>query len=237
VRTTENLSLRLDPEVVRLARRTAEERRQTLREFFEDALRRQVTAVTSPEERANLLTTVEDAFLQRLDKRLHDVLERVAALSAKEATDQAHTLQILKRVLFLQIDDQKKTHIVIDQAWKEAVERVRSRGRPFPPEAVKELEDKLAASERLVVEQAEQLEQARLQTERVNQELKRVRSQTGDQDDTVRRLRERVSELERLLKREAWVCEQLQAGPGFGRRKTANELRQEYIRQQWEEDD
>ncbi len=55
MRTTENLSLRLDPEVIRLARRAAQECRQTLREFFEQALRRHVAAVTKPEEQANLI--------------------------------------------------------------------------------------------------------------------------------------------------------------------------------------
>jgi hypothetical protein len=238
MRTTENLSLRLDPEVVRLSRRTAEECRQTLREFFEAALRRHVAAVTSPEEQANLLSTVEEAFLKRMDKRLHEVLERVAALSAKEASDQAHTLQIVKRLLFMQVGDQKKTHTAIDQAWKEAVERVRSRGRPYPPEAVKELEDRLAAAEKLAAERAEQLQEAASEAQHAWKEVNKARAESRNGGGEVDRLKKRIQELERLLDRETWVSAQLEDQFWHQtKRKTAAELRQEHFKRQLEVDD
>lgn len=231
MRTTENLSLRLDPEVIRLARRAAQECRQTLREFFEQALRRHVAAVTKPEEQANLISTVEEAFLRQMDKRLNDVLELIAALSAKEALDQAHTLQILKRVFYLQVGDQKKTHIGIDQAWKEAVERVRSRGRPSPPEAVRELDAKLTAAEKQVAEQATQLREARSEAERLREEGNRLRLELREHEDTVQTLRRRIVDLEQLLRQEEWVSRQLEAQGGLNfRRKTAAELREEYQR-------
>lgn len=154
MRNTENLSLRLDPEVVRLARRSAEERRQSLREFFEEAVRRQVTAVTHPEERDNLLSTLELGLLNRIDQRLRDVLERVAALSAKEAIDQAHAVQMLKRVLMLQIDDKAKWKVAVDRAWDEATERVRKRGRMIPSEAVDELQAKAEELEKALAEKS-----------------------------------------------------------------------------------
>lgn len=233
MRTTENLSLRLDPEVIRLARRAAQGCRQTLREFFEQALRRHVAAVTKPEEQANLISTVEEALLRQMDKRLNDVLERIAALSAKEALDQAHTLQILKRVLYLQVGDQKKTHIGIDQAWKEAVERVRSRGRPSPPEAVRELDDRLAAAEKKVADQAAELKETRSEAERLREEGSRMRLKLRECEGTVHPLKGRIEDLERLLEREEWVSRQLEAKGGLNfKRKTAAELREEYRRRQ-----
>ncbi len=152
-------------------------------------------------------------------------------MSAKEALDQAHTLQILKRVLYLQVGDQKKTHIGIDQAWKEAVERVRSRGRPSPPEAVGELAAKLTAAAKQVADQAAQLREARSEAERFCEEANRLRLKLREHEDTVQTLRERVEDLERRLQREEWVSRQLEAQGGLNfRRKTAAEFRDEYQR-------
>lgn len=229
MRTTENLSLRLDPEVVRLAGRTAEEFRQTLREFFEEAIRRHVAAVTTPEERVNLLSTVEEALLRRMDDRIRDALERIVALSAKEAIDQAQTLQIVKRVLGIQINDNGKRKAAVNRAWEEAVERTRKRGRPFPLEAVEQLEDKIAQWERWAGEQTEALKEAEAALRVATVENNRLKREIHDKEREVLFLKGQQEGQDFALQRELWVSEQLEKqGMNPLGRKTAAELRRIY---------
>lgn len=230
MRNTENLSLRLDPVVVRLARRTAEEYRQTLREFFEEAIRRHVAAVTTPEERVNLLSTVEESLLRRLDERIQDALERIAALSAKEAIDQAQTLQIVKRVLGMQINDNGKWKAAVNRAWEEAVERTRKRGRPFPPEAVEQLRDKIAKWERWAAEQTEALKENKAALEAARAETDRLKQEIQRKEREALLLKGQQEAQDFALQRELWVSDQLEKqGMNPLGRKTAAELRWMYV--------
>lgn len=229
MRNTENLSLRLDPEVVRLARRTAQERRQTLRELFEEAIRRHVAAVTTPEERVNLLSAVEEILLRRLDERLRDALERIVALQAKEAIDQAQTLQIVKRVLGMQVQDNAKWKAAVNRAWEEAVERTRKRGRPFPPEAVEELEEKIAQWQRWAGEQEEALKRTQAALEAATAENNRLKEQIQRGEREAFHLRGQHEAQDFALQRELWVSEQLEKqGLNPLGRKTAAKLRRIY---------
>jgi hypothetical protein len=232
LRTTENLSLRLDPQVIHLARRTAEEKRQNLREFFEEAVRKYVATLTEPEDRSNLLSSVEEAFLARLQHRLDEVIERFAALSAKEAIDQAHTLQIIKRVLFMQVGDTGKSRTVINTAWDEAVARVQKRGRPVPPEVVDQLQEKVSLAEQRASEAESSLG-------KVTEDLKKARAEISRLNQVIqekeRSLHLMTGERERLdfeIQRELWVSDRLekQGMSPLGRR-TAADLRAQYTQE------
>ena len=231
MRTTENLSLRLDPEVIRLARRTAAERRATLREFLEEALRRHVAAVTVPEERANLLSAVEEAFLRRLDERLRDVLERITVLSAKEAIDQAFTVQLLKRVLMAQIGDAKYKDSE-ERAREEAVARVQKRGRPTAPEVAETLRNKIKEWETFAAGQKARADKLQAEQTTTTSQLAEVQRQLADRDAQAVRLRDQVRDLEGQLGLERWVIERLdkQGLNPIGRR-TAAELRHAYTQE------
>jgi uncharacterized protein (DUF1778 family) len=229
VRTTENLSLRLDPEVVRLARRSAELTRQTLREFFEEAIRRYVASVTEPEESRNLLSTMEQALLNRVDQRLKDVVERIAALSAKEALDQAHALQIMKRVLLMQINDNGKTKAAINTAWNEAVERVRSRGRPYPPEVVEGLQAKIAQWEQWATEQTDTLKQTKAALEAAQAEVSKLKKEIEQKERDAAYFLGQNEAQDFAVQREMWVSDQLEKqGMNPLGRKTAADLRRIY---------
>lgn len=232
MRNTENLSLRLDPEVIQLARRSAEETEQTLREFFEGAVRRHVAALTGPEERTNLLSSVEEALLHRIDQRLKDVVERIAALSAKEAIDQAHALQIIKRVLYMQTGDQAKARTAINTAWDEATERVRGRGRPLAAEVAENLEAKLAEREKSVAELKEALQQTKAALQSAQAQNKDLKEQAQKLEEGSRTVHGRAQSMEFELGRERWVSEQLERqGLNPIGRKTAAELRRLYTDQ------
>lgn len=247
MRTTQNLSLRLDPEVDRLARRTAESLKMTLREFYEAAVRYYVTACTTPEERTNLLSSVEAAFLNRLDGRIKDMLERVAALSAKEAMDQAHTLQMMKRVLFGQVKDRNEYKKIAESAWAEAVAKVQKRGRPVPPDVLVELQSKLdEREERLEAKDGEvrqawdEAKQALEAKRSANQEiitlknaLARVSRELQSLEGALQWQQRERKELELELRRERWVSERLEKqGMNPIGRKTAAELRAQFDQEQ-----
>lgn len=234
MRNTENLSLRLDPEVVRLARRTAEEFKQTLREFFEDAIRRHAAALTTPEEKQNLLMTLEQSLLRRIDERLHDAIERIAALSAKEATDQAQALQLMKRCLFFLVNDQKAWNMEVNRAWDEAVERVRKRGRPLPPEVVDELMAKITQWERWATDQTEAVKKTKAaleaaQEENINlkRQIQELKQQVQNKERDVAFLSGQHAAQDYALQREMWVSDQLEKQGMIGR-KSAAEFRRIY---------
>lgn len=229
MRTTENLSLRLDPDLVRLARRSATERELTLREFFEEAIRRHVAALTKPEEQQNLLSAVEQRFLRLMDQRICDMLERVAGLSVKEAIDQAFTVQIVKRLLYMQVGDQNRSKVALDKAWDEAVERVNKRGRPSPPEVVEQLQAKLAQWEQWAKEQKASLSKAQAEKQQAAGEIAKLTREKQELERQLLRLQAQHEQIQAELHREFWVSERLdRQGMNPIGRKSASELRKEY---------
>lgn len=185
--------------------------------------------MTTPEERTNLLSTVEEGLLRRMDERIRDALERIVALSAKEAIDQAHTLQLVKRVLGIQINDNAKWKAAVNCSWEEAVERTRKRGRPSPPEAVEELMDKIAHWERWALEQTEAMKETKAALEAARTDNNRLSQEIPGKEREAQKLRGRCDAQDYTLQRELWVSEQLEKqGMNLLGRKTAKELRRVY---------
>lgn len=208
---TEGFFVRIDSEVARLARATAEERKMPLRELAERALRAFIGEVQEPERRAAALHPMEEALLGRLDRRLAQHLERVAGLYAREAYDVAMTLDLTKKTMAWVVNDREKIIRYIDDAKTKAARTLKERAA-LPVDAQEAVEEAREVA-RALKGKAEALE-AQLSAERaradnVTRELQQER-----------RLRRRAEE------RITWAMKEFEAQRGFGRRPLSDFLEQ-----------
>lgn len=225
---TEPFFVRIDSEVARLARATAEHQKVPLREVTERALKLFIAEVTDPERRANALHAMEEALLGRMDRRLGQHYERVAGLYAREAFDIAQTLDLVKQLLWYQTRGDKETYgKFLDQSRKEAYRVLNMRAElPLPgsnaDEAVKKVQ-----------ERADQLQQ---KINHLNSELKKLEQTNEALASRSRKAEDREHELdqafwhekakaEKIEARFTWAIRQYEAQRGFTKRPIGDFLR------------
>jgi len=200
---TEGFFVRIDTEVARLARATAEERKIPLRDLTERALRAYVSEVQEPERRASALHAMEEALLGRLERRLAQHFERVAGLYAREAFDLAVNLDLTKRTMAWVVKDREKITRYLEDARATATRTLRERAA-LPVDAQEAVQEarEIARSWKAKAEAAQgELDAARTRVE-----------QLADQVEQERRMRRRAEE------RVAWAMMQFEAQRGFSKR-------------------
>lgn len=223
---TEPYFVRIDSEVARLARATAENQKIPLREVTERALKAFIAEVTEPGRRAAALHAMEEALLGRMDRRLGQHYERVAGLYARQAFDTAQALDLVKRVLWYSVRDNHMMEKFLDESRKEANRILKQRAEvPLPgsgaEEAVKKAQD---AAFKLQEE-----------IDHLKKEMKKLEQANDTLGNRARRAEDRAADLEKVLfyesakveKTEArftWAIQQFEAQRGFSRRPIADFL-------------
>jgi hypothetical protein len=212
---TEGFFVRIDTEVARLARSTAEERQMPLRELVERALRQHIAEITEPEQRAAALHAMEDALLGRMDRRLGQHFERVAGLYAREAFDVAQTLDLVKRLLTYSARDREILQKHLSESRVEATRHLKQRADwqggtdPEVEEALKKARELAGQWEAYAKSQ----EAAKTRLEQENQKLK------AD-------LKEQQLRAGAIQERFAWAVKQFEAQRGLSRRPLSEFLAQ-----------
>ncbi len=209
LRTTEGFFVRIDAEVARLARATAQERQMPLRELVERALREYISGTTEPERRAAALHAMEQALLGRLDRRLGQHLERVAGLYAREAFDVAQTLDLVKRILAYAV-----------RGDKQVLGRYIAESRAEATRTLKQRVNWRGVAEPTIEEQLRKAKDAMTKLEQENQDLKaRV-------EELTRQLADERSRAAAIQERFTWAIKQFESQKGFSRRPLSEFLAQ-----------
>lgn len=226
---TEPFFVRIDGEVARLVRATAEHQKVPLREVTERALKMFIAEVTEPERRAAALHGMEEALLGRMDRRLGQHYERVAGLYAREAYDVAQALELVKRVLWHSIRGDKELYGKhVDETRKEATRILKQRAEiPLPgsnaEEAVKKAQEKAFKLQ----EQIDHLNQTVKRLEQSNEaQVNRARTAEEEAADLEKSLLKESARAERIEARFTWAIQQFEMQRGFTRRPIGDFLRQ-----------
>jgi len=208
---TEGVFVRIDSEVARLARATAEERQMPLRELVERALRGFISEQYEPERRAAALHAMEEALLGRLDRRLAQHLERIAGLYAREAFDLAVNLDLTKRTLAWVVKDRETILGYLEEAKATATRTLRERAvlPAEAQEAVQKAREEAKGWQGRAKALEAQVEAERARADSMAQELEQER-----------RLRRRAEE------RITWAMMQFEAQRGFSKRPLSEFLAQ-----------
>lgn len=208
---TEGFFVRIESEVARLARATAEERKVPLRELTERALRAYIGEVQEPVRRAAALHPMEEALLGRLDRRLAQHLERIAGLYAREAYDLAMVLDLSKKTMAWVVNDRDKIIRYMQEAKAAATRTIKERAA-FPAEAQEAVEEARQTARTL---------QGKVETLQAQLDAERARAdQVTAELEQERRLRWRAEN------RFAWAVAQFEAQRGFGKRALSEFLSQ-----------
>lgn len=224
---TEPFFVRIDSEVARLARATAEDQQMPLREVTERALKAFIAEVTEPGRRAAALHAMEDALLGRMDRRLGQHYERVAGLYARQAFDTAQALDLVKRVLWHTVRDNRMFEQFLEESRKEANRILKQRAEvPLPgteaEQAVKKAEDRAFKLQ----EEIDHLKKEIKKLEQANDALVgRARKAEDRASDMDKEVFYASAKAERVEARFAWAIREFEAQRGFSRRPIADFLR------------
>lgn len=217
---TEGFFARIDAQVARLARATAEERKMPLRELVEKALRMYINELTEPERRAAALHAMEEALLGRLDRRLGQHLERVSGLYAREAFDLAQTLDLVKRILWHTVRDREMMTTYLNESRTEATKTLQQRAAiPAGGDATEAVKKAQEVGQKWQA-RAQQLEKENTRLHEVNGQL---------QEEKARLIHERqqaVDQARMIQERFGWAVQQFEAQRGFSKRPLGDFLRQ-----------
>jgi hypothetical protein len=227
VGVTEPFFVRIDSEVARLARATAEHQQMPLREVTERALKAFIAEVTEPERRAAALHAMEDALLGRMDRRLGKHYERVADLYARQAFDTAQTLDLVKRVLWYSIRDNHIFEKYLDDSRKEATRVLKQRAEvPLPGSAAEDAVKKAQDAAHKLKEEIDHLNKEIKKLEQTNDALVgRARKAEVRAADVEQDLFRESAKAEKIEARFTWAIQQFEAQRGFSRRPIADFLR------------
>jgi hypothetical protein len=220
--------VRIDAEVARLARATAEHQKIPLREVTERALKLFIAEVTDPGRRAAALHAMEDALLGRMDRRLGQHYERVAGLYAREAFDIAQMLDLMKRLLWHSIRGDKEMYTkYVDESRTEATRILRQRAEiPLPgsnaDEAVKKAQEKAFKLQEQIDHQDQHIKKLEQMTETLSGRARKAEYREVELEQA---LHEEKSRAERIEARFAWAIQQFETQRGFTKRPIGEFLR------------
>lgn len=168
----EPFTVRLPGDLVVAVRARARDEGASTAEVVAGALRRYLAA--NPEERAILVSEMEQALVDRLDRRIGRAVEDMRSVTARANFDQSLTLCLVVetlRVLFE--NDRRSFQRITEEARKHAALRLR-REQVIPPEAESAA---IAELQRSVDAQRQEAEQLRRQPAGAQDEAAGLRQQ------------------------------------------------------------